>query len=180
MLSLPWYRFILGFVLIALPLQAQGLKSHQKEKNLWVSVTAGLLAYRSEPGGGASFDVAYASENYYYSAGIFGAFPLSAINVSGGTSGVYDFTSVNLSFGPIYRHDFFKITYSAGIALLSSERGQNQHGLSVYYLGLPLQAESVFTPIPLFAVGLKVYANINPLNSVVGVNLGLYLGKVNK
>ncbi|RMH64405.1 MAG: hypothetical protein D6677_04935 [Calditrichaeota bacterium] len=149
---------------------AQQTPALSPDKNVWMALTIGPALSGFEPGITARATAEYASTTSIYALEYMAYSNLNFIP----SNNFREFSAIGVMYGHIKRYDFFKLTYSAGLSLVIP--GGDTGGR--YTFGLPLSAQFILTPLRLVAAGVRAYACYIPGNSVVGIGLAFYLGKV--
>ncbi len=160
------------------------------EINLWIAGNMGFTGGSEFSGLLLDFSINYAKEKNYYSFQYYGVTDgselilLSKYALNYLTSD-YDRKSMELydiCYGNISRNQYSKLTYSLGLSfvkLLHSKRIDGKLTKKTSYsVGLPFSAQYLITPVQILAIGIKGYVNLNFKNSLMGLSIGVYLGKV--
>jgi hypothetical protein len=146
----------------------------------WLAFT-GVASYSTTVNGGdnlLSFRYGYATE--------------SVFSLLGGHTPEETIWDLGALYGAISKRRFGFVSAAAGLAVVGGvKRGaflRREGGWfsirDVYEVrhfhtvGMPLEAQAFFTPLPFFGLGLELYANLNPVRSYKGLNFCLQFGRL--
>ena len=174
--------FSIIFIFSSFTVFAQSVENRSDKHNLWISLNAGAPIHFFIPVIYADFTLEYSDNKSIYSVQYFGVSELRYFHTTlYDLSASYNYEGISLLYGRIHKTSLTKISYSGGLSFLmvpENSGAKDKYDRRIYLPGIPLSIQFVFTPIRLFAVGVKLFANLNRENSIIGASVGLFLGRV--
>ena len=174
-----WDCTALACALVLLPLSANGMAAQvpeQRSDAFWVSAGVG----RASVGLASGLGLSYRSGPHLVSARLLGGGPVDPFGTRTGT----DVGEISIMYGRAGGGAVGVRSISAGVGLVSGEHRRRGGGFSPQVeefgptVGIPIEAQFIFSPIRFLGVGVTGFANLNAEASFAGALLSLHLGKL--
>ena len=162
---------------------SQNISTPSPGKNLWASLNMGFFKGSESSGLLGILAIDYLNNDYIFSLEYFGGGTISK-SLTFSQNDEKTLEGISILVGGVKRRPLFKLSYSLGLSLIETYNSYADTDTDVradgfeFSIGLPLSSQLVFTPTRIVAIGIKAYANINSQNSIAGLGIGLYFGKV--
>ena len=148
----------------------------QRSEALWVNAGVG----RASVGPALGLGLSYRSGSHIASARLLGGGPFDLFGPGYGT----DVAEISFMYGRAGGGALGGRSISAGVGLVSGEHRREGGRFSPQVeefgptVGIPIEAQFIFSPIRFLGVGVTGFANLNTEASFAGALLSLHLGKL--
>jgi len=178
-------RLMMAFIFVFLSVESKiyGIQdtTNSKPSSYWFSLGLGMSVFSNNAGisGGGSFSLDY--EKYFITIRYIENIEFVILGPS--SESVWD---LGVLYGQCSKTSYGKVSIAGGIAIVGGfNRGEYIHGsgwFSSRYekvgftsIGIPVEAQLLWTPFPFFGVGINGFANINFEKSIAGALLCLQI-----
>lgn len=148
----------------------------QRSEAFWVSAGVG----RASVGPALGLGLSYGSGPHLVSARLLGGGPVDPFGTRHGT----DVAEISIMYGRAGGGALGVRSISAGVGLVSGEHRRRGGEFSPQVeefgptVGIPIEAQFIFTPVSFLGMGVTGFANLNPEASFAGALVALHLGKL--
>jgi hypothetical protein len=141
----------------------------------WANIGFGYIGGENTSGMGYSV-----SCSYYSTAGLFflkyDEFKESGSKPANNAYNLYNLKEISLEYGIIFKHKYAYLSGASGLTYFWREDHKDSLTKEEHSIGIPLNVQVFFTPVPVFGVGIIFDYTLNPVKNYMSTVICLQIG----